>query len=120
MHRILFDVTEKGRKVIAKCYDIPSVNLPEAWNRGSKEDSHVGSIMLSHESLIPVAVFALLENGCKEVYLMGQAVVGIELAGPPDTAETMRLVYELDYTRRLSYGGPSGDRNLHVMSGRVE
>lgn len=120
MYRILFDVTVKGREVIGKCYGIPNVNLPEAWNRGSKDDPHVGCIMLSQESLIPVAVFALLENGCKEVYLMGQVVVGIEPGDPPDTAETMRRVYKLDYARRLSYGGTAGDRNVHVMSGRVD
>jgi hypothetical protein len=120
MYRILFDVTDSGRKVIAKCYGIPDVNLPEPWNRGSKEDPHVGCIMLSQESLIPVAVFALLENGCKEVHLMGSSVVGIEPGDPQDAAETMRRVYKVDYARRLSYGGTAGDRNVHVMSGRVE
>jgi len=120
MYRILFDVTESGRKVIAKCYGIPDVGLPEPWNRGSKEDPHVGCIMLSQESLIPVAVFALLENGCKEVYLMGSSVVGIEPGDPQDAAETMRRVYKVDYARRLSYGVTAGDRNVHVMSGRVE
>ena len=120
MYRILFDVTERGRNVVAKCYGIPNVNLPEAWNRGPAEDPHVGCIMLSQESLTPVAVFALLENGCKEVYLMGPVVVGIEPGDPEDAAETMRRVYKVDYARRLSYGGTAGDRNVHVMSGRVE
>ena len=120
MYRILFDVTAKGRNVIAKCYGIPNVNLPEPWNRGSAEDPHVGCIMLTQEMLQPLAVFALLENGCKEVYLMGQVVVGIEPGDPEDAAETMRRVYKVDYARRFSYGGTAGDRNVHVMSGRVE
>src|SRR5262245_57095429 len=67
MYRILFDVTATGRQVVAKCFGIPNINLPEPWNRGTQEDPHVGSIMLSHEALTPLAVFALLENGCKEV-----------------------------------------------------
>jgi hypothetical protein len=120
MYRILFDLTEKGRQVVAKCYGIPSINLPEPWNRGLKEDPHVGCIMLSQESLIPVAVFALLENGCKEVHLMGSAVIGIEPGDPDDAAATMRSVYKLEYARRLAYSGTAGDRNVHVMSGRVE
>ncbi len=120
MYRILFDVTAKGRNIVAKCFGIPNVNLPEPWNRGAAEDPHVGCIMLSQEALTPLAVFALLENGCKEVYLMGQVVVGIEPGDPEDAAETMRRVYKVDYARRFSFGGTSGDRNVHVMSGRVE
>src|SRR5215831_7531739 len=40
MYRILFDVTEKGRKVLSKCYGIPNMSLPEPWNSGSKDDPH--------------------------------------------------------------------------------
>lgn len=120
MYRILFDVTEKGRKAVAKCFGIPNINLPEPWNRGSAEDPHVGCIMLSQETMQPLAVFALLENGCKEVYLMGQVIVGIEPGDPEDAAETMRRVYKVDYARRFAYSGTAGDRNVHVMSGRVD
>ena len=116
MYRILFDVTEKGRKAVAKCFGIPNINLPEPWNRGSAEDPHVGCIMLSQETMQPLAVFALLENGCKEVYLMGQVIVGIE---PGDRTGVQR-VYKVDYARRFAYSGTAGDRNVHVMSGRVD
>jgi hypothetical protein len=120
MWRILFDVTEKGRRIVGKCFGVPKIVLAEPWNRGTAEEPHVGSIMLTQEALVPLAVFALLENGCPEVYLMGQVVVGIEPNDPPDTAETMRRVYRVDHARRFSYGGTAGDRNVHVMSGRVE
>jgi hypothetical protein len=121
MYRILFDVTEEGRKIVAKCFGFPrDAKLGGAWNRGTAEDPHVGSIMLTQEALVPLAVFALLENGCKEVYLMGDAVLGIEPGDPADTADTMRRVYKVEYARRFSYGGTAGDRNVHQMSGRVE
>jgi len=120
MYRILFDVTAKGRDVVAKCFGVPKVNLPEAWNCGTADNPHVGCIMLSQEMLRPLAVFALLENGCKEVYLMGEVVVGIEPGDPEVAAETMRRAYKVDHARRFSYGGTAGDRNTHVMSGRVE
>jgi hypothetical protein len=84
MWRILFDVTERGRKVVGKCFGVPNIALAEPWNRGTAEEPHVGSIMLTQEALVPLAVFALLENGCPEVYLMGQVVVGIEPGDPPD------------------------------------
>ena len=120
MYRILFDVTERGKKILGKCFGIPDMKLGEAWNRGTVEEPHVGSIMLTQEMLIPLAVFALLESGCKEAYLMGGGVLGIEAGDPPDAAETMRKVYRVEYARRFSYGGTAGDRNTHVMSGRVE
>ena len=109
-----------GPKVVGKCFGVPNIELAEPWNRGTAEEPHVGSIMLTQEALVPLAVFALLENGCKEVYLMGQVVVGIEPGDPPDSAETMRRVYRVEHARRFSYGGTAGDRNVHVMSGRVE
>ena len=77
-YRLLCDVTEQGRKILAKCLGIPNLNLAENWNRGRAEDPHVGSIMLTHEMLTPLAVFALLESGCKEVYLVNNSVVGVE------------------------------------------
>src|SRR4051794_26567485 len=119
MYRILFDVTAQGAKIVGRCFGIPGMNFGEAWNRGAKEDPNVGSIMLTQEMLVPLAVFALLESGCKEAYLMGSVVLGIEAGDPSDTAETMQRVYRVEYSRRFSYG-PHGGRNKHQMSGRIE
>ena len=119
MYRILFDVTAKGRDVLAKCFGIPNVNLPEPWNRGSTEDPHVGCIMLAGEMLQPLAVFALLESGCKEVYLVNDAVHGFEGTDAPGLIEDVKRWSKADHARRLAYGGTAGDRNAHVMSGRV-
>ena len=46
-YRILFDVTEQGRAVIGRWLGIPDIKLAESWNRGSDDDPHVGSILLS-------------------------------------------------------------------------
>src|SRR5947209_5226728 len=121
MYRILFDLDERGANIVRKCFGFPrDAKLGEAWNRGSAEQPHVGSIMLTQEALVPLAVFALLESGCREAHLMGQVVVGIEPGDAPDTVEAMRLVYGVEPTRRLSYGGTAGDRNVPVLSDRVE
>ncbi len=119
MYRILFDVTAKGRNIVAKCFGIPNVNLPEPWNCGSSEDPHVGCIMLTREMLQPLAVFALLESGCKEVYLVNDSVHGSEETDAPDLIEDVKRWSKADHARRLAYGGTAGDRNVHVMSGRV-
>ena len=118
-YRLLCDVTERGKKTIEKCLGLKSLGLAENWNRGRAEDPHVGSIMLTHEMLTPLAVFALLESGCKEVYLVNGSVVGVEHSDPADLIETVKRVAGVDYARRFAYQGTAGDRNVHVMSGRV-
>ena len=37
-YRILCDVTEAGRKTLAKALGIPNLTLPAAWNRGTDAD----------------------------------------------------------------------------------
>jgi hypothetical protein len=118
-YRLLCDVTERGRKTIEKCLGLTNLVLPENWNRGSTEDPHVGSIMLTREMLEPLAVFALLEAGCKEVYVVKNSVVGIEASDPPTAIEDVKRWSGVEYARRYAYRGTAGDRNVHVMSGRV-
>lgn len=118
--RILFDVTERGRKILAKTLGIPDLNLAEPWNRGTAADPHVGSLMLPHEMLTLVSVFALLESGCDEAWSYQGGVVGFE---PGDTRDRRGLhldLYRDRLVRRYAYGGTAGDRNAHQMSGRVE
>src|SRR3954469_23798003 len=89
-YRLLCDVTAQGKNVLEKCLGTPNLNLPESWNRGSEQDPHVGCIMLAHEMLRPLAVFALLESGCKEVYLVKDSVYGIEASDPPTAIEDVK------------------------------
>lgn len=119
-YRLLCDVTAQGKKVLEKCFGTPNLNLPERWNRGSEQDPHVGCIMLTREMLQPLAVFALLESGCKEVYLVKDSVHGVEETDPPTAIENVKRWSNVDYARRLAYAGTARDRNVHVMSGRVE
>src|ERR1700730_11630954 len=65
-YRILFDVNERGRRALAKCFGVPNLKLADPWNRGTGENPHVGSILLTHDMLTPLSVFALLEHGCLE------------------------------------------------------
>ncbi len=119
-YRILFDVTAAGKKVVEKCFGIPNMTFAEAWNRGTAETPHVGSIMLSQEMLVPLAVFACLENGCTEASRMDDFVIGIEAGDPADKAVQMEQLYRVQRVRRFRYAGTAGDRNVHQMTGRVE
>ena len=118
MYRILFDVTERGRAIVGRWLGVPDLQLGEPWNRGSADDPHVGSLLLSHECLVPLGVFCLLHLGCPEVWLLEDAVLGIEAADEPDAIARMR---EISQPRRvLRPAGTASDRNVHVMTGRIE
>lgn len=119
-YRLLCDVTSSGKRVLEKCFGTPNLNLPERWNRGSDDNPHLGCIMLAFEMLRPLAVFALLEGGCKEVYLVNDSVYGVESSDPPTAIEDVKRWSKVEHARRLVYAGTAGDRNVHVMSGRVE
>jgi hypothetical protein len=115
-YRLLCDVTAKGKAILEKVLDC-ELTLAGNWNYGSDEDPHVGSIMLSYEMLNPIAAFAMLESGCCEVWIRKSDVIGFE-------DKEKDYYEEYAYTegcnaRKLSYRGTCGDRNLHVMSGRV-
>ena len=121
MYRILFDVTENGRRIIGKCFGMPEPRLAEPWNRGDPKDPHVGSMMLSPELLTPIGVFALLESGCREVWVYANgSVLGIEAADSEDMIERCRRMAPEAHVRTLRYGGTAGDRNTHMMSGRTQ
>jgi len=73
--------------------------------------------MLTEDMIVPLAVFALLESGCREVWITHSAAMGIEPTDRDGDVEGMKRVY--GPTRRLAYHGPHQDRNQHQMSGRV-
>ncbi len=121
MYRILCDVTESGRKIVAKTLGIPQLSLPDAWNRGSATDPHIGSIMLAPEMYLVLAVFALLEAGCIEVWqVRDDGLIGIESDDSADMIEASRRLIGDRMQRSFGYRGTAGDRNRHQMSGRVE
>ena len=120
MYRILFDVTESGKRILEKALAISELGLNENWNRGSDDDPHVGSIMMAHEFLPFVGIFALLEDGCPEVWLTkGDGLVGIEVSDAVEDIERFRRYHARDLVRRFAYSGTAGDRNRHTMSGRI-
>jgi len=76
--------------------------------------------MLPPELLPFLGVFALLEAGCREVWLTkSRQVLGIEADDVPDRVVAMQRYCGEEMVRRFAYAGTAGDRNQHVMSGRV-
>ena len=119
-YRILCDVSAAGARLLAKLFGTPTFALAPPWNRGKPEDPHIGSVLLTHEMVLPLGVFALLEAGCPEVWLCrDHSVVGREATDDPAAIEAWKQHQAARLGRRFAYQGTAGDRNVHVMSGRV-
>jgi hypothetical protein len=115
MYRLLCDLTDRGKQIVERCLSVQIAS--ENWNSGATDDPHVASVMLTHEMLVPLAVFALLDAGCREVWVTDRAAIGVEPEDTDETVERMKEVYQP--RRRFVYHGPYQDRNQHMMSGRV-
>ena len=76
MYRLLCDLTQSGKRIVERCLSVQIQS--ENWNGGSNDDPHVASIMLAQEMLVPLAVFALLESGCHEVWITDRTAIGVE------------------------------------------
>lgn len=119
-YRLLCDVTEHGKKILEKALGLPDLRLAQNWNPGPADDPHVGSIMFAPELLGFLGVFALLENGCEEVLQVnGCGLMGFEQDDPPERLARFKTRNAEGLGRRFAYAGTAGDRNQHVMSGRV-
>ena len=120
-YRFLCDVTEQGRKILARWLSMPELHLSDAWNRGNIADPHVGSILLAPEVLTGISVFALLETGCTECWLCRNGTVfGVELDDPSEQIAASKRMRADNIVRLFRSQGTAGDRNVHVMSGRIE
>ena len=120
MYRILCDVTAQGKKTLEKALAVTELRLQENWNRGTDDDLHVGSIMLAREVLPFIGVFALLEDGCSEVWLTKtNGLIGIERTDEAEDVQRFKRFHAADLGRRFAGRAATTARNQHMMSGRV-
>ena len=116
MHRILCDVTAHGKRIVERTLGI-EVTFADNWNNGSKDDPHVGSLLVPLEFVSSFGIFALLsDTDISEVWLLKcGSVIGF---GVEDIAlkEGLRGHYE-GQLRKIFYPMPE-DRHVHMMSGR--
>ena len=120
-YRVLCDIDKQGKRILERCFGLKDLGAQPSWNSGSKERPHVGSVLLFYEMLAPVSVFALLDMGCIEVWLLkGGTVMCVEKDDPPDQTGAYRTIYKEQLNGVFAPRGTAGDRNVHMMSGRVE
>ncbi|HYT93498.1 MAG TPA: hypothetical protein VEL76_32570 [Gemmataceae bacterium] len=116
--RILADLTEAGKQLVCKLLGVGDITLARRWGNGSEE--RAGSILLCHDFRTPLSIFALLENGCREVYRLQDRIAGFEPPDIPERRDRFVQHYGNEIIRRYAYEGTAGDRNRHVFTGRVE
>lgn len=111
--RLLCDFTEKGKKVLTKTFGFDFKGA-EPWNSSTGGEKHVGSVMLSWDMLKTISIFALLENGCSEVYTLSPQTYH----GKIETLRRFQRAYALleQYAHQLSDLKFTRDPNLKVQA----
>ncbi len=87
-YRGLVSVTARGLKTLQRAMGLanpPALDPP--WNVGPKGDPFVGSLLVSPLLAADLAIFALLDGGYAEVYLVERAYLPRESAPLPPAGE---------------------------------
>lgn len=128
--RVLCDYTHSGAEILRRCLDITIPEDGSNWNSGSKDDPHVGSIMLLREMLEPLAIFAMatahgvyavmIEKYPKEAGLRGYAIHAFasqeELR---ERVEWYNKAFQEVRDYRIIMGAGSAVNNRHEFTGRL-
>jgi hypothetical protein len=122
--RVLCDVNESGRALLAEYFGTPDLALASPMNSTVKNEPSVGSIMLTRDSWNGLAKFAVFYTGGLAYCESGvQGVTGIfsyELLARYEAFATE--LHGVSLTRnhaRTSDSPLVGSRNIHQMTGRV-
>lgn len=128
--RMLCDVTEQGKSLLTDYFGCANLDLSPAWNSHTNGEPVVGSIMLSHQLLRPLAEFVFFTKGALAIMSNSQEVMGLftaeevalyEAKERDDKASLSPLNWRLQY-KPLNYradGSSSGSRHQHAMTARI-
>ena len=114
--RVLCDVTESGRQLLAEVLGVASLVPADRWNCAPET---IGSVMIPRELFTPLIVFGLFrEPQIRAVYLTSDGVYGMT---SDDEIRSIDHAEWLTVERRYHRSGTAagGLRNVHEMSGRV-
>jgi hypothetical protein len=123
--RMLCDVSDDGRALLADYFGMPSISLEPNWNSVVGDQPATGSIMLAHDIVRSLAQFAFFRRGALAVLITEHEVNGIFTSERvqqyrdfiehyPNTGHSLRV------NHALSSAAPMvGSRNIHAMSSRA-
>ena len=116
--RLLCDVNDSGRDILAEYFGINYEGFTSPWNSQVGGQESVGSIMLTRELLMPLATFVLFRSGALALVKQGSTLIGLY------DQEKVRAYHEAGYplTRNPTEHAAqphAGSRNVHAMTGRA-
>jgi len=141
--RMLCDLTDRGRRLIAETYSLKTEGFNDAWNPGTDSDPHVASMMLPYDAWKDIGVLALLVTCSTVLVTDGGGLFGIEKDESYEPAPYNWDKSEYTGRARYKHGGEwhdwptscygeivrtfktagnqphEGHRNVHAMSGRT-
>ena len=118
--RMLCDVNEHGKALLAEYFGMPGIQLAAPMNSSVHGQPSVGSLMLERTSWRAVARFALFNDGALGCYdpEHGQFIAGIYSA--ERLAEYERHGIPVTYNVTAGNRQPRvGSRNVHAFTGRA-
>jgi hypothetical protein len=123
--RMLCDVNEEGKALLADFFGMSNIELDRNWNSTVNEQPAIGSVMLSHDLVPKLAQFAFFRKGALAVVITDREVNGIF------TAERLKEYrdyiekypncgYRLASNHAMHSTAPmQGSRNVHAFTGRA-
>lgn len=130
-YRLLCDLNAMGVQLVQNCLEISEIKLRDAWNSKVNGEPAIASIMLPPSMITPLAIFALLDAGCRQVFTMYSGeVYGVEVndndAQVADFVKYRQGSHCAECDRygknggiQFQYRNSGYSRNRHQMSGRA-
>ena len=116
-YRIVCDVTEKGKRLIERALGVIEARLDKNWDYGTNEEPHVGCIMLTPEILATIGIYALLEDGCHEVWTTrSHGLIGIQHGDSNQIVEQLQQCFGFDVVARFYCLDPFGKRDTSFLT----
>lgn len=116
-YRIVCDVTAKGKRLIEKALGVAAIQLEAKWDYGTNDEPHVGAALLGPEILSMIGVYALLEDGCREVWTTKRlGLIGIQHGDSLQTVESMQFYYGSELVECFSDPTTVSNRKSRFLS----
>ena len=109
-YRIVCDVTAKGKQLVERALGLAEIQFQPNWDYGTNDEPHIGSMLLLPEVLPILGVYALLDDGCHEVWTTrNNGLVGIEQGDSQELVHDLQTCYGYDVVYRFAHPITTGN-----------
>jgi hypothetical protein len=115
-YRMVCDLTAKGKQLVEQALGLAEIQLQPSWDYGTNDEPHIGSMLLIPEILPILGVYALLDDGCHEVWTTrNNGLVGIQQGDSQELVQNLQSFYEFDVLHRFIYPVTIGNWNRFAV-----